>query len=99
MTVVLREEAEEDLKEAREWYEAQRAGLGDEFLKEIGASFRRLEAGPCRYPKVHGELRRTLVRRFPFAIYYSADSDNILVVGVLHQRRSPAVWQGRTRRQ
>jgi plasmid stabilization system protein ParE len=97
VTIVLREEAEEDIREAREWYQAQRSGLGDEFIAELDASLQRLQVAPGRYPKVHGDLRRALLRRFPYAIYFSATSNDVLVFGVLHQRRSPAVWQRRSR--
>jgi plasmid stabilization system protein ParE len=97
VTIVLREEAEEDIREAHEWYEAQRSGLGDELIAELDASFQRLQAAPSRYPKVHKDLRRALLRRFPYAVYFSATSNGILVFGVLHQRRSPAVWQRRSR--
>jgi plasmid stabilization system protein ParE len=83
------------LQEARDWYEAQLPGLGGQFIVEVDAAFRRAAAAPHRFPKLHGELRRALVRRFPYAIYFLSDAKQIVIVGVLHQRRSPASWQRR----
>ena len=64
MTIVLRPEAKADLEEARNWYEAQRPGLGGEFLQQVDAVFLRMEAHPRQFPKFHGESRRVLLRRF-----------------------------------
>lgn len=37
--VVTRPQAEDDVTEAADWYDTQRAGLGDEFVEEILAVF------------------------------------------------------------
>ena len=92
MSIVLRPEAEADLHEARDWYEAQRPGLGGDFIEEVDAVFQRLAAAPQRFPKLHGDLRRALVRRFPYAVYFLSNKTQITIVAVLHQRRDPAVW-------
>jgi toxin ParE1/3/4 len=96
VTVVLRPEAEADIEDARNWYEAQQAGLGDEFIEEVDAVLRRVGRAPRQFPKIHRELRRALVRRFPFAVYFLREGRRSVVVGVLHQRRNPAEWQRRS---
>jgi plasmid stabilization system protein ParE len=96
VTVVLRREAETDLDEARNWYETQRTGLGDEFIQEVDAVLRRIGRTPRYFPKIHGEVRRALVRRFPFAVYFVRDRRRSIIIGVLHHRRNPAEWQRRT---
>jgi plasmid stabilization system protein ParE len=97
VTIVLRPEARADLDEASNWYEAQRPGLGDEFLQQVDAAFRRIEARPTQFPKVLGELRRALLRRFPYSAYFLTERRRIVVIGVLHQRRNPWAWQQRVR--
>jgi plasmid stabilization system protein ParE len=97
VTVVLRPEARADLEEACRWYEAQRLGLGNEFLQQVDAAFRRIEARPTQFPKVQGDLRRVLLRRFPYSAYFLNARRRIVVIGVLHQRRAPWVWQQRLR--
>ena len=34
-------------------------------------------------------------RRFPYSIFYTAESQQIVVLAVFHARRDPAVWQAR----
>jgi plasmid stabilization system protein ParE len=98
VTIVLRPEAGADLEDAQSWYEAQRPGLGDEFLAEVDALFRRIEARPLQFPKHFGELRRGLLRRFPFSVYFLKERRRIVVIGVLHQRADPLRWQQRLHR-
>ncbi len=95
MISYLRREAEEDLSAAAAWYETQRAGLGKAFLDEVLTAVERLERQPLAYPKVYKHVRRALLRRFPFAIYYLLEADVIVILGVLHGRRHPGRWRRR----
>ena len=49
-----------------------------------------------RYPTVFGAIRRTVTRRFPFAIYFRIRGDAVVVLAVFHGRRDPSVWQRRS---
>jgi hypothetical protein len=64
--VTLRPAATADLADARNWYEEQRQGLGDEFLAAIATAFIRLEQNPDQYPIYYRDFRRVLVDRFPY---------------------------------
>lgn len=88
-------EAEADLEEARAWYELQRRGLDDEFLDSIREVFDGIRRMPYLYAKVFQEFRLALVRRFPYAVVYRIDDDQITVMAVYHTRRDPRGWQGR----
>ena len=90
-TIIVRPEAEADLREAFAWYEQQREGLGQEFMDKVEQAFAMLADSPTRYPMVRRNTRRALVRRFPYSIYFVQKGDTILVLGVLHQRRNPEV--------
>ena len=61
--LVLAPEAEQDIQEAYRWYELQRAGLGEEFLRCIEACVQALHRAPLTYPVVHESYRRALPRR------------------------------------
>lgn len=87
MTLRLRPE------EASAWYEARQPGLGEAFVEEVGAALDRIEDGPLRYPAAHGPLRRALLRRFPFSVYFEAEGTSVIVVAILHQRRSKESWR------
>ena len=93
--LVLRPPAEAELLDARDWYEEQRPGLGGAFATEVDMVFARIVQAPLAYPRVQGETRCALVRRFPYAIYFHATSDEIVVLGVIHGRRHPGRWQSR----
>lgn len=94
--VLLRKEAQDDLNDAAVWYEGQRLGLGSEFLLEARESLSRIGAAPLGYADVYRGVRRALLRRFPFAVYFRVEPEAVSVVAVMHGSRSPAAWQVRT---
>jgi plasmid stabilization system protein ParE len=93
--LVLRPQAETELLDARDWYEAQRPGLGEAFATEIDQALARIVEAPLAFPRVHGETGRALLRRFPYAIYFHAMPDEVVVLAVIHGRRHPGRWQSR----
>ncbi len=93
--VRLRPEAEQDLTEAARWYEEQRPGLGQEFLDEALATFSAIAERPLASTAVYGSLRRALLHRFPFGVFYFVDGDGAIVIGVLHGSRHPRRWKSR----
>ena len=46
----------------------------------------------CPRPVIRGRLRRVLLRRFPYAIYYKVYPGVISVIGVIHGHRHPQTW-------
>lgn len=93
--VRLRPEAEQDLAEAARWYEEQRRGLGREFLDEALSAFSAIAERPLAYAVVYGSLRRALLHRFPFGVFFLVDDDGAVVIGVLHGSRHPLRWKSR----
>ena len=63
-------EADAELTEAREWYSHQRKDLDLEFMECIDEALLRVVRNPQSFPVVYSTLRRVVVRRFPFAIFY-----------------------------
>lgn len=82
-------EAAEDLQAAYDWYEERRAGLGHRFLDAVENAVTRISAEPRAFPVRHRGLRRVLVERFPYALYYRVYPAQVAVVAVFHGRRSP----------
>jgi plasmid stabilization system protein ParE len=87
--------ADRDVEAAFDWYEHQRLGLGAAFLDELRATYDRIAAGPLKYQDLRSGIRRALLRRFPYAVYFAVEVDVIVVVAVLHASRDPAEWQRR----
>ena len=90
--IIIRPEAEEDLQEARAWYEAQRSGLGNELLDEVRHAVGRLETDPESRPFYYRDFRRLLTRRFPYKLFYRIESDRVIVFRILHAKRKHQ-WQ------
>lgn len=71
--VVFRPEAEDEVLETRGWYEQRREGLGAEFASAVDAMVEHIVMSPLAFPCAHGETRRAVLRRFPYAIYSRSD--------------------------
>jgi toxin ParE1/3/4 len=82
-------EVEADVITGYVWYEEKLQGLGDDFLRVFYASAHEIQSNPLLYPKVYGEFRRRLIRRFPYAIYFTMQNYQIIVFGVFHCARHP----------
>lgn len=93
--LILGKEAEQDIASAYQWYEEQRPDLGKVFVAEIENQVQKLQKHPELYLLVVGNVRRALCKKFPYSIYFVHNESDIVVIGVLHQRRNPAVLQMR----
>lgn len=91
----VRPEAEVDAFEAASWYERERVGLGSAFLARLERVFTRIESGPLQFPLVMADVRRALVGRFPFGVFFFVDDHAAIVIAVMHLHRHPGSWEGR----
>jgi hypothetical protein len=79
-----------DLSSGRQFYEAQREGLGEYFLSSLLSEIDSLAFYAGAHRKIMG-FHRLLVHRFPYAIYYKIEADECAVVfRVLDCRQNPA---------
>lgn len=90
-------EVEDDVIGGYLWYEAKSPGLGEEFLRMFYAYAGELSRNPSIYSKVYKEFRRRLLRRFPYAIYFTIKDDQIIVFGLFHCARHPSAIKRRLR--
>ena len=88
-------EAEAELHEAFAWYDGRVPGLGSEFMRAVRAAFSAIRRNPEQFPRVRSEIRRALVRRFPYGVYYVAEPEQTTVIAVVHTRRHPRRWHSR----
>lgn len=96
LEALLRPEARHELAAASEWYEARKAGLGGDFLDEFLAAIGRIEDHPKSCPVIDRDIRRALLRRFPYALYYLVEETHIEVLGVLHCHQHKDQWRKHT---
>lgn len=94
MNVALRPEAEADVAAAYQYYDEEEADLAHQFLDELDRLLLRLSEFPRSAQPVRGykTVRRGLLRRFPFAVFYIHGDNEIIVLRVIHTARSPQEW-------
>ena len=82
------------------WYEDQQSGLADEFYAELKSGLDRISENPMRMPLleqysgVHN-VRRSLLKRFPYAIIFMITDSEVVVLAVAHTHRRPLYWLSR----
>jgi toxin ParE1/3/4 len=81
-----------EIGEAQEWYELQSSGLGDEFIAAMELRLKRLEQAPLLYAEVIPNVRRALLPRFPYGLFYAVRGNLIHILAVLHDARNPKRW-------
>jgi toxin ParE1/3/4 len=85
--VTIRSAAQADMREARDWYDRRREGLGSEFLLAVADAMLVLEEAPERQPIYYRDFRRLLTDRFPFKVFYRIGGNDVIVYRVLHGAR------------
>jgi len=90
MRVSILDAARDDLIEGFRFYEEKESGLGDYFLSSLYADIEALKIFFEIHPKAYKNFHRALAARFPFAIYYTWDSESVLVRAVVDCRRKPS---------
>ena len=95
--LIVRAEARLDIEEAALWYEAERPGLSGAFLDDVDYLFERIVSAPQQFPQIDEGVRRGLMRRFPYGVYFIDYPTGTVVLAVLHLKRRPGLWKSRTR--
>lgn len=82
-------EVESDLINAYLWYEEKSKGLGEEFLRVFYANVSEIAYSPFIYVRIYKIFRRLLLKRFPFAVYFTVIKNKVIVYGLFHCARNP----------
>ncbi len=89
-------DADAEMLDAAGWYELQHKNLGKRFLTAIQDALNRIELNPELYPLVEGDVRRCLVKTFPFGVLFRIKPDVIAVMAIMHLHRDPDYWKNRS---
>jgi toxin ParE1/3/4 len=90
-----------ELQEAALWYEQEAPGTGERLIDEFEAAIAILRDSPIPLVVVPGGpgklgAKRLVLNRFPFDIVIiDHEDDELVVIAVAHQARSPGYWAGR----
>ena len=88
-------EALEELLETQRWYGKREPALANDFAQTVAAAVERIRHSPQSFPLIHGRIRRLVLSRFPYAVYFREQGAEILVIA-LHGRQDPHRWQQRS---
>lgn len=88
-------EAAKEFNEAIDYYEGIEPGLGYDFALEVHSTITRSIDFPKAWALLEGDVRRSLVHRFPYGILYSDEKDGIFIVAVMNLHRAPGYWKKR----
>jgi plasmid stabilization system protein ParE len=97
MRVRLLRSAELELFEAFEYYNAldDDGRIADRFLDEVEQAKRSIAERPRAWMEIEPGVRQKVLHRFPFALIYEIDADEIRVFAVAHHSRRPGYWRDR----
>jgi len=93
--VTFRPEAENDVEAAVAWYSSERAALALAFVDNLDQLLLRLRETPLQFPEVAVGVRRALMARFPYGVFFQVVAEQVVILGVLHLHRNPSTWRSR----
>jgi plasmid stabilization system protein ParE len=86
-------EAWVEIIQAAAWYNERGTGLGQRFVLEVDQTIERIRQHPLAWTEIEAGVRRALVKKFPYSIYYTVQATRIRIHAVRHQRRRPGSWR------
>jgi hypothetical protein len=88
-TIQIKPNAIQMAKDAYDWYEEQKEGLGDLFLSELSRCYTRLEKNPLFYQKLKKNYRHLVLNKFPYVLIFEIIGAEIIIFAVFHTARNP----------
>ncbi|MGC4002079.1 MAG: type II toxin-antitoxin system RelE/ParE family toxin [Pirellulales bacterium] len=95
MRVAQHPDANAELIEAARYYESSVPTFGKQFLDAIDDAIALISRSPERCAVVEHDIRRYILRRFPFSIYFRVEYDLIRILAFKHHSRHPDYWRDR----
>ncbi len=87
--------ARQEARDAAAFYKSRARGLGSDFLDKVDSAVKDICENPECWPIIDQDVRRRLIRRFPYCLLYRVDPNEVVVLAVMHLRRHPNCWNGR----
>jgi plasmid stabilization system protein ParE len=92
-----RREAEAEAIDALSWYRERSRDLAGEFRKSLDSCLASIQNLPESHPVVYRDIRRALMKRFPYGLFYVKEGELVTVLACFHAKRNPAIWKERVR--
>ena len=94
-SIELSDEAEVDFDKSYEFYYEDSPKVAETFFKRINLGFENIKQNPNTFPIAHRDVRKYVVKKFPFVIYYRIIDTIIQVIAIFHSSRNPEIWNER----
>jgi plasmid stabilization system protein ParE len=88
LKIVFTDWAESDFNKIAYWYKSIREGLDAEFILCLETEIEVIKRNPLLFKKIHKDVRKTILHRFPYNLYYLIEEDKIVVLAIAHYKRS-----------
>lgn len=72
-----------------DWYAQPGIDQASAFVKDLERTESHLQTQPALYQQVEGEIRRAVLRRFPYSLFYVIEQNYVIVLACMHQRQKP----------
>lgn len=94
-SIELSNEAEKDFEKSYAFYYENNPKVADTFFQNINRSFEKIKENPHTFPTVHKDVKKYVIKKFPFVIYYRLMNTIIRVIAIFHSSRNPEKWNER----
>jgi toxin ParE1/3/4 len=81
--------------DAVKYYANQNSNIAQAFINSIEDTVYRIRESSTRYPEIDEDVRRCMMRKFPYAVLYTIEQDYLLILAVMHCSREPNYWRDR----
>ncbi|HEY3394276.1 MAG TPA: type II toxin-antitoxin system RelE/ParE family toxin [Lacipirellulaceae bacterium] len=95
LPVILRPEAEADVREIYQYLDEVRIGLGEQFSSRLREVLQQIESMPEIFGVVWRDVRAVRLRKFQYVVYYVVFTERVEVLAVMHGARHESSWQSR----
>ncbi|WP_407186377.1 type II toxin-antitoxin system RelE/ParE family toxin [Bradyrhizobium centrosematis] len=79
-----------------QWYSTHAPHVVPQFRDALRAALIRIAEHPKQFAPAYKDLRRALLRRFPYIVVFRERDDAVYVIAIFHTSREPLVWQRRS---
>jgi hypothetical protein len=93
MELIVQHHVRLQILEVAHWYQNQRTGLGGDFIDAVEAALTSIVRTPLQFPVIYRDARRTIIKGFPFGIYFVIRNGIAVAFAVVHLHRNPKTWQ------
>jgi len=85
--------ASQEYRDAIDYYNSQRDGLGYELAIEIDEGIQNIKLYGAAWQKLSSRIRRYLIKRFPYGIIYSSKDGMIVILSIMNLHQKPKKWE------